>query len=116
MDAKNIKMNNYTKEYQYGIYKNLNDCCDGHYNRIMAKKLGCDAAVLYGNLLYLDCIFYDRKDDEGYFIGYAKKIEENTGLSRHRINKAREILKEKGYIDYKQEDDFSYYNKILLIV
>lgn len=70
-----------------------------NYNILLAKKISINAAILYTNLTYLNRLFKDKQDENGYFYTTSDLIYENTALTYDMARTAAQKLKEIGLID-----------------
>ncbi len=75
--------------------KNINNIPFLRVNKPFVFKYGLDAACVIAELVYWHDQMRKRKsiDAEGYFFYEQHKIERATGLSKHRQDKAFEVLK-----------------------
>jgi len=76
--------------------KNINNIPFLRVNKPFVFKYGIDAACVIAEMVYWQDQMRKRKslDAEGYFFYEQHKIERATGLSKHRQDKAFDVLKQ----------------------
>jgi len=64
------------------------------YNYALCVNVGLTSSVIFSNLIYLDKLFTDNRDEEGYFYTTYPQITKHTGLTVNEIRGAMKKLKE----------------------
>ena len=82
------------------------------YDIVQTKQLSCGQISLWHCLMYIN----NKCGWEEWFTVPNKTLELNTGLSRSGVDKARNVLKTLGLIDYKPSDRKATYYKLVSLL